>query len=59
MMIIILMLRCKKTVYPNVFDDKRQYCDTPADYNFCLRKDMNMFCSDTDPRNGRRVKSYC
>jgi len=47
--------RCKRIVYPNVFDDKQQYCDT-GDNNFCLGKDMNMFCTDnTDPRNGRRV----
>ena len=43
-MIIILMIRCKKIVYPNVFDDARQYCD--GNNNFCLQKDMNMFCSD-------------
>jgi len=36
--------RCKKIVYPNVFDDQRQYCD--GKNNFCLQKDMNMFCSD-------------
>ena len=42
---MILMLRCKRIVYPNVFDDKQQYCDT-GDNNFCLSKDMNMFCTD-------------
>lgn len=36
--------RCKKITYPNVFDSKRQYCD--GQNNFCLGKDMNMFCSD-------------
>ena len=29
-----------------MFDDKRQHCDGNADLNFCLGKDMNMFCSD-------------
>ena len=48
MIIIILMIRCKKIVYPNVFDDKQQYCDIGGvpDNNFCLGKDMNMFCTD-------------
>ena len=39
------MLRCKQITYPNVFDDKQQYCDN-SDNSFCLGKDMNMFCSD-------------
>jgi len=48
--------RCKKITYPNVFDDQRQHCDGNADLNFCLGKDMNMFCSDkTDPANFRKV----
>ena len=42
----IFIIRCKKITYPNVFDDQRQHCDGNADLNFCLGKDMNMFCSD-------------
>ena len=31
--------------YPNVFDDQRQFC-RPGNHNFCLSKDINMFCSE-------------
>jgi len=36
--------RCKKITYPNVFNENEQYCD--GNNNFCLGKDMNMFCTD-------------
>jgi len=36
---------CKKTTFPNVFDDKLQFC-RPGDHNFCKGKDINMFCTD-------------
>jgi len=37
--------RCMYITYPNVFDDQRQFCNR-GDHNYCLGKDINMFCSD-------------
>jgi len=37
--------RCMYITYPNVFDDQRQFC-RPGNHNFCLSKDINMFCSE-------------
>ena len=39
---------CQKISFPNVFDDKTQFCN-PGDHNFCLGKDINMYCSEVRP----------
>ena len=43
--IILLLIRCMYVTYSNVFDDQRQFC-RPGNHNFCLSKDINMFCSE-------------
>merc|ERR1712002_824485 len=45
--------QCQLPVYPNVFDHNAQYCRR-GDHNFCLGKDMNMYCTEEtrlDPRS--------
>jgi len=37
--------KCEKITYPNNFDPNSQFCDTGS-HQFCLTKDMNMYCSE-------------